>query len=195
MLGGYNATRFRCPRAGRRLPWNGARTLSIRILFQDPLSPPLTGPALTLKPFTLRRSTPQPQSCSPTVAMASPVLTTADGHNTGSGLSGQYDASPRSESPDNTEDQSPINDVADNLGSKPQPLQKRRRVTRACDECRRKKIKCDGKQPCTHCTVYSYGKSLESSSVIIFASLGTDCRCRMVIAPSRSFAPWITDSP
>ena len=27
------------------------------------------------------------------------------------------------------------------------PLQKRRRVTRACDECRRKKIKCDGKQP------------------------------------------------
>ena len=38
-------------------------------------------------------------------------------------------------------------------------LQKRRRVTRACDECRRKKIKCDGKQPCTHCTVYSYGMS------------------------------------
>ena len=23
-------------------------------------------------------------------------------------------------------------------------------------ECRRKKIKCDGKQPCTHCTVYGY---------------------------------------
>ena len=39
----------------------------------------------------------------------------------------------------------------------PGPLQKRRRVTRACDECRRKKIKCDGRQPCTHCTVYSYG--------------------------------------
>lgn len=39
----------------------------------------------------------------------------------------------------------------------PPPLQKRRRVGRACDECRRKKIKCDGKQPCTHCTVYSYG--------------------------------------
>ena len=38
------------------------------------------------------------------------------------------------------------------------PMQKRRRVTRACDECRRKKIKCDGKQPCTHCTVYSYGQ-------------------------------------
>jgi len=44
----------------------------------------------------------------------------------------------------------------------PAHLQKRRRVTRACDECRRKKIKCDGKQPCTHCTVYSYGMSDES---------------------------------
>lgn len=40
------------------------------------------------------------------------------------------------------------------------PVQKRRRVTRACDECRRKKIKCDGKQPCTHCSVYSYGRYL-----------------------------------
>jgi hypothetical protein len=37
-------------------------------------------------------------------------------------------------------------------------------VTRACDECRRKKIKCDGKQPCTHCTVYSYGTSGAPSS-------------------------------
>lgn len=37
------------------------------------------------------------------------------------------------------------------------PKQKRRRVSRACDECRRKKIKCDGLQPCTHCAVYSYG--------------------------------------
>lgn len=43
-------------------------------------------------------------------------------------------------------------------------LQKRRRVTRACDECRRKKIKCDGKQPCTHCTVYSYGMFPQQAS-------------------------------
>ena len=54
-------------------------------------------------------------------------------------------------------------DADDDLDPKqakePLPMQKRRRVTRACDECRRKKIKCDGKQPCTHCTVYSYGKS------------------------------------
>ncbi|KAL9129984.1 MAG: hypothetical protein Q9217_001706 [Psora testacea] len=41
-------------------------------------------------------------------------------------------------------------------GSDSLPIQKRRRVTRACDECRKKKIKCDGKQPCTHCSVYSY---------------------------------------
>jgi len=29
-------------------------------------------------------------------------------------------------------------------------------VARACDTCRRRKVKCDGKQPCIHCTVYSY---------------------------------------
>lgn len=46
----------------------------------------------------------------------------------------------------------------------PPPLQKRRRVTRACDECRRKKIKCDGKQPCTHCTVYSYDCTYDQPS-------------------------------
>lgn len=48
------------------------------------------------------------------------------------------------------------------------PLQKRRRVTRACDECRRKKIKCDGTQPCTHCTVYSYG---QYSTCVLFSAL------------------------
>lgn len=55
-------------------------------------------------------------------------------------------------------DVSPTGTTAkDNTGRPIAPVQKRRRVTRACDECRRKKIKCDGKQPCTHCTVYSYG--------------------------------------
>ncbi|KAI9803684.1 MAG: hypothetical protein M1833_000596 [Piccolia ochrophora] len=44
------------------------------------------------------------------------------------------------------------------------PMQKRRRVTRACDECRRKKIKCDGKMPCTHCTVYSYDCTYDQPS-------------------------------
>lgn len=33
---------------------------------------------------------------------------------------------------------------------------KRIRVSRACDTCRKRKVKCDGKQPCIHCTVYSY---------------------------------------
>jgi hypothetical protein len=33
---------------------------------------------------------------------------------------------------------------------------KRRRVVRACDRCRKLKIKCSGDLPCIHCTVYSY---------------------------------------
>nr|BCT87206.1 putative transcription factor [Ogataea minuta] len=35
-------------------------------------------------------------------------------------------------------------------------LQKKRRVVRACDRCRKLKIKCSGDMPCIHCTVYSY---------------------------------------
>ncbi|EEH04744.1 conserved hypothetical protein [Histoplasma capsulatum G186AR] len=53
---------------------------------------------------------------------------------------------------------------SDTVQPKAPPLQKRRRVTRACDECRRKKIKCDGKQPCTHCTVYSYDCTYDQPS-------------------------------
>ena len=56
------------------------------------------------------------------------------------------------------------------------PVQKRRRVTRACDECRRKKIKCDGKQPCTHCTVYSYG--MPTGKILVHCYfLFTDLMC------------------
>lgn len=33
---------------------------------------------------------------------------------------------------------------------------KRRRVVRACDRCRKLKIKCSGDLPCIHCTVYNY---------------------------------------
>lgn len=33
---------------------------------------------------------------------------------------------------------------------------KRQRVSRACDSCRKKKTKCDGKTPCTHCTTNAY---------------------------------------
>ena len=62
--------------------------------------------------------------------------------------------SPADSSKSNTE----VDDkAAADPNAQTQPIQKRRRVTRACDECRRKKIKCDGKQPCTHCSVYSYG--------------------------------------
>ncbi|KAJ2548498.1 hypothetical protein EV175_004804, partial [Coemansia sp. RSA 1933] len=37
------------------------------------------------------------------------------------------------------------------------PDGKRQRVSRACDKCRRKKVKCDGKLPvCTHCEELGY---------------------------------------
>ncbi|KAH8884166.1 hypothetical protein GQ53DRAFT_662415 [Thozetella sp. PMI_491] len=38
----------------------------------------------------------------------------------------------------------------------PRPLgRKHRRITRACDDCRRKKIKCDGRQPCKSCAEFN----------------------------------------
>ncbi|KAG2412116.1 hypothetical protein HFD88_009672 [Aspergillus terreus] len=58
----------------------------------------------------------------------------------------------------------PSKDDDSKPAKEPLPMQKRRRVTRACDECRRKKIKCDGKQPCTHCTVYSYDCTYDQPS-------------------------------
>lgn len=42
---------------------------------------------------------------------------------------------------------------------------KRRRVTRACDHCRLKKVKCDGKQPCIHCTVYSHNCTYDRPNI------------------------------
>ena len=48
---------------------------------------------------------------------------------------------------------------------KRQAEQKRRRVTRACDNCRQKKVKCDGKQPCIHCTVYSYNCAYDQPNI------------------------------
>ncbi|SCU95934.1 LAFA_0G03268g1_1 [Lachancea sp. 'fantastica'] len=33
---------------------------------------------------------------------------------------------------------------------------KRLRVPRACDVCRQRKVRCDGRRPCIHCTVYSH---------------------------------------
>ena len=35
---------------------------------------------------------------------------------------------------------------------------KRRRIPRACDDCRRKKIKCDGKRPCASCADFNSSK-------------------------------------
>jgi len=68
----------------------------------------------------------------------------------------------KSISTDDLQEDSTVHDEEHDSDAKPNvPMQKRRRVTRACDECRRKKIKCDGKQPCTHCTVYSYGRMMK----------------------------------
>lgn len=97
--------------------------------------------------------------------MDSPAATsdTADTRATPSaGQSSALETSQQDDTADVPEQTSPINETNDDDAEQPQkpsagPMQKRRRVTRACDECRRKKIKCDGKQPCTHCTVYSYG--------------------------------------
>ncbi|KAK2923430.1 hypothetical protein FoTM2_016954 [Fusarium oxysporum f. sp. vasinfectum] len=47
-------------------------------------------------------------------------------------------------------------DGSDRSDAPSQSTQRRRRVRRACDECRRRKIKCDGKQPCAYCSGYSY---------------------------------------
>ncbi|KAK8875262.1 fungal specific transcription factor [Apiospora arundinis] len=45
------------------------------------------------------------------------------------------------------------------LGVAPPPqrlvARKRRRTTKACDDCRRKKIKCDGKRPCSSCADFN----------------------------------------
>ncbi|PIG82257.1 hypothetical protein AARAC_000006 [Aspergillus arachidicola] len=41
---------------------------------------------------------------------------------------------------------------------------KRRRVSKACDQCRRWKIKCDGLSPCTHCRVYEQNCTYEAPS-------------------------------
>ena len=79
-----------------------------------------------------------------------------DGEKQWLDVNGHEDTQPSLE--DSPHDSLPPSPGAENgEGKASGPTQKRRRVTRACDECRRKKIKCDGKQPCTHCTVYSYG--------------------------------------
>jgi hypothetical protein len=49
------------------------------------------------------------------------------------------------------------NDTEAKVQSRAMLGQKRKRVLRACDECRREKIGCDGKLPCAHCNVYGYG--------------------------------------
>jgi hypothetical protein len=58
------------------------------------------------------------------------------------------------------------------------------RLTRRSDECRRKKIKCDGKQPCTHCTVYSYGKSSCATPTPCAIAIAIITRRRLHLRPA-----------
>ncbi len=114
---------------------------------------------MSIHHFVLRRSVPPSATAGhnlPLTPMTSPALTTTESLAADAGRSGLPDTQ-QEDASDFGEEHSETNDVGDDQAPKQQP-QKRRRVTRACDECRRKKIKCDGKQPCTHCTVYSYGK-------------------------------------
>jgi Fungal Zn(2)-Cys(6) binuclear cluster domain len=69
------------------------------------------------------------------------------------GLASDDEESQRGSPDEDSQDQRQLGPKAATIPSSPQPgllsrpsipMQKRRRVTRACDECRRKKIKCDG---------------------------------------------------
>ncbi|KAG8167988.1 hypothetical protein KVR01_003677 [Diaporthe batatas] len=48
---------------------------------------------------------------------------------------------------------------------------KRRRTTRACDDCRRKKIRCDGKRPCSSCAAFDSSCNYTNLSTRGFSSL------------------------
>ena len=55
---------------------------------------------------------------------------------------------------DGEDDDNDQGDLGDGEGGEGRDA-KRRRIARACDMCRKKKIKCDGKQPkCSHCENY-----------------------------------------
>ncbi|KAI4593839.1 hypothetical protein KJ359_008880 [Pestalotiopsis sp. 9143b] len=58
----------------------------------------------------------------------------------------------------------PAEAISDHQNEPPrQTARKRRRTTKACDDCRRKKIKCDGKRPyCTYASLSRQEESVES---------------------------------
>ncbi|KAL8657826.1 MAG: hypothetical protein Q9226_001530 [Calogaya cf. arnoldii] len=98
--------------------------------------------------------------------LTSPGISSIDGSDD-EPVESQLDRRPASQQSHDNEQSGTGTDPAPNPPGSPKApttCQKRRRVTRACDECRRKKIKCDGKQPCTHCTVYSYDCTFDQPS-------------------------------
>ncbi|KAI9150376.1 Activator of stress protein [Paramyrothecium foliicola] len=73
---------------------------------------------------------------------------------------------------------------------------KRRRISRACDDCRRKKIKCDGRQPCSSCAEFNSECTYEvpsKRSKSSRAPSAEDLEARLHLAESiiRKFLPHI----
>lgn len=75
-----------------------------------------------------------------------------------------------------------------------------KRVTRACHTCRRKKIKCGGKQPCVHCAQNGHGNFLLLSKLtrcyLMYSRLHlwSNCQNRLFSSAKSSFATFETDS-
>ncbi|KAI0399577.1 hypothetical protein F4802DRAFT_588770 [Xylaria palmicola] len=106
---------------------------------------------------------PADRASSPRSSAGSRVASPADPDRPGPSSSAAPITEAQSPGSNAQDDPEPPSDSSSRRGP-PIPLQQRRRVTRACDECRRKKIKCDGKQPCTHCQVYSYDCTYDKPS-------------------------------
>jgi pyruvate/2-oxoglutarate dehydrogenase complex dihydrolipoamide acyltransferase (E2) component len=124
---------------------------------------PLQPPALD-SPFHLDRKTfnigDGPSAENPSAAAPSMIPLESDaGPQEKAAANDQLHADDNAQpSPRESPQLSPTAAENDEDASRPAaPIQRRRVVTRACDGCRRKKIKCEGKQPCIYCTKCGYG--------------------------------------
>ncbi|CAN6675065.1 activator of stress genes 1 [Trichomonascus vanleenenianus] len=84
------------------------------------------------------------------------------------------------------------NSVIVSHGGSP-PTKKRKRVTRACDLCRKKKIRCDGQLPCMHCSVYSFECTYDqpSSRRKLPGTVKTESRLKAATAVVESLLPGV----
>ncbi|TLD19959.1 hypothetical protein PspLS_09382 [Pyricularia sp. CBS 133598] len=72
-------------------------------------------------------------------------------------------------------------------------VRKRRRIPRACDDCRRKKIKCDGKRPCASCAEFSSECTYNSQVIRPGPAKQEDLEKRLLAAESiiRRYLPQV----